>query len=230
MPASLPAIAGVKVVRAHAPSCRSENPARLARGMLGDVCRPRVSRRGEHLRMALTRWLRLAWRACLVQPSAQRDGVRGGAHAAGDAQRRCGQQEGPPPIGGARGRRLDRGFRSSPIGMPSRPVRAGHRVVRLRLRPKPGHRHRAPAYVRTRPAGCTPASPAPASATAACPATTSTSAPKAATFSLHRPRSALSPTGSSSGSAATAAWTGPQSPGSQRHQQEPERRSTQAAT
>lgn len=127
-------------------------------------------------------------------------------------------------------RRVDRGFRSSPIGMPSRPVRAGHRVVRLRLRPKPGHRHRAPAYVRTRPAGCTPASPAPASATAACPATTSTSAPKAATFSPRRPRSALSPTGSSSGSAATAAWTGPQSPGSQRHQQEPERRSTQAAT
>jgi hypothetical protein len=49
---------------------------------------------------------------------------------------------------------------------------------------------------------------------AACPATIWTSAPKAATFSLHRPRSALSPTGSSSGSAATAAWTGPQEPGS----------------
>ena len=55
--------------------------------------------------MALTRWLRLARRACLVQASAQRDGVRGGVHAAGDAQRRCGQQEGPPPVGGARARR-----------------------------------------------------------------------------------------------------------------------------
>jgi hypothetical protein len=72
----------------------------------------------------------------------------------------------------------------------------------------------ASAYVRTQPAECTPTSPAPASAMAACPATTWTSAPKAATFSLHRPRSALSPTGSSSGPAAIAAWTGPQSPGS----------------
>ena len=53
----------------------------------------------------MTRWLRLARRACLVQASAQRDGVRGGVHAAGDAQRRCGQQEGPPPVGGARARR-----------------------------------------------------------------------------------------------------------------------------
>ena len=39
----------------------------------------------------------------------------------------------------------------------------------------------ASAYVRTRPAGCTPTSPVRTSTTAACPATTWTSAPKAAT-------------------------------------------------
>ena len=39
-------------------------------------------------------------------------------------------------------RRVDQGSRSSPIGMLSRPMRAGRRVVRLRL--EPGHRHRRP--------------------------------------------------------------------------------------
>ena len=34
-------------------------------------------------------------------------------------------------------RRVDRGSRSSPIGMPSRPMRAGHRVVRPRLHLEP---------------------------------------------------------------------------------------------
>jgi len=57
--------------------CRSENSARLARGMLGDACGPRFLVAASILHGALTRWLRLARRACLVQPSAQRDGVRG---------------------------------------------------------------------------------------------------------------------------------------------------------
>ena len=80
--------------------------------------------------MALTRSLRL-------ESVSRQDGVRGGAHAAGDAQHRCGQQEGPLPVGGARGGEWIEVPRSSPIGMPSRPMRAGHRVVRPRLHLEP---------------------------------------------------------------------------------------------
>ena len=52
----------------------------------------------------------------------------------------------------------------------------------------------AAAYVRTRPADCTPTSLARTSTMAACPATTSTSAPPAATSWPRPPRSAATPT------------------------------------
>ena len=105
--------------------------------MLGDACRPRFSRRGKHLRMASDKV------TASGQESVSRPGLSAARWRSGGSPRRrrrsaALRSAGRTTAGRRRTRRrVDRGSRSSPISMPSRPMRAGHRVVRPRLHLEP---------------------------------------------------------------------------------------------